>query len=348
MKFGSRALLGLMAAALLWWAPALDAANVTELATKYQGKDREQKLLAEAKKEGKLVWYTSMAGTNYKALAKAFGEKYGIQVEAFRGSSKRLLPRVFGEAESGRHIFDVLETTPPTLMIVRDAKLLAPYTSPRLSTYPDVARHSAGKGVVYWATDRESYMSLTYNKKAVPAGAVPRGFGDLSNPALKGKIGLATTSSGKRAIGALIHIKGKEFADSLKSQGISLHAVSGRALLDMVVSGEVGVSFSTFRNHAVTAIAKGAPIEWLPLEVVVANAGGFAISRNAPHPHAALLMADFVLGPEGQKILQEHHNGSAWKDPGFKRWYPEAGMTREQYLNTEKRWNKTLTTIGRK
>ena len=116
----------------------------------------------------------------------------------------------------------------------------------------------------------------------------------------------------------------------------------------MVVSGEVGVSFSTFRNHAVTAIAKGAPIEWLPLEAVVANAGGFAISRNAPHPHAALLMADFVLGPEGQKILQEHHNGSAWKDPGFKRWYPEAGMTREQYLKTEKGWNKTLTTIGRK
>ena len=348
MRYVSRTLLGLMVAAVLAWAPALNAANVTELAAKYQGKDREQKLLAEAKKEGKLVWYTSMAGTNYKALAKAFGDKYGIQVEAFRGSSKRLLPRVFGEAESGRHIFDVLETTPPTLMIVRDAKLLAPYTSPRLSTYPDVARHSAGKGLVYWATDRESYMSLTYNKKAIPADAVPRSFGDLSNPALKGKIGLATTSSGKRAIGALIHIKGKEFAESLKGQGISLHAVSGRALLDMVVSGEVGVSFSTFRNHAVTAIAKGAPIEWLPLEAVVANAGGFAISKNAPHPHAALLMADFVLGPEGQKILQEHHNGSAWKDPGFKRWYPEAGMTREQYLKTEKGWNKTLTTIGRK
>lgn len=347
MKYGSRALLGLVVAALLSWTPALNAADVTEL-SKYQGKDREQKLLAEARKEGNLVWYTSMAGTNYKALAKAFQEKYGIPVEAFRGSSKRLLPRIFGEAESGRHIFDVLETTPPTLSIVRDANLLAPYTSPRLSNYPDIAKHVAGKGLVYWATDRESYMSVTYNKKAIPAEAVPKGFGGLLHPALKGKIGLATTSSGKRAIGAVIQVKGEEFVDKLKVQEVSLHAVSGRALLDLVVSGEVGLSFSTFRSHAVTAIAKGAPIEWRPMEIVVANAGGFAISKNAPHPHAALLMADFVLGPEGQKILEEHHSGSAWKDPGFKRWYPEAGMTNKQYLKVEKGWNAKMVAIGRR
>lgn len=314
----------------------------------YTGPDYEKMLLEGAKKEGKLVWYTSMAGTNYKALAKAFEAKYGVQVEAFRGSSKRLLPRIFGEAESGRHIFDVLETTPPNLMIVRDAKLLGGYASPRLSTYPDFAKQTAGKGLVYWATDRESYMSLTYNKKAIPADAVPRSYGDLLNPALKGKIGLATTTSGNRAIGALIHVKGEEFADKLKDQEVSLHAVSGRALLDLVVSGEVGVSFSTYRNHAVTAVAKGAPIEWLPLEIVVANAGGFAISGNAPHPNAALLMADFVLGPEGQKILQDHHNGSAWKDPGFKRWYPEGGMTRERYLKVDAGWKKKLNFIGRK
>ena len=233
-------------------------------------------------------------------------------------------------------------------MIVRDAKLLAPYTSPRLSAYPDVAKHAAAKGLVYWATDRESYMSLTYNKKAIPADAVPRNFGGLLHPALKGKIGLATTSSGKRAIGVAIKVKGEEFVEKLKAQQVSLHAVSGRALLDLVVSGEVGVSFSTFRSHAVTAIAKGAPIEWLPMELVVANAGGFAVSKSARHPHAALLMADFVLGPEGQKILQEHHSGSAWKDPGFKRWYPEGGMSREQYLKTEKGWNKKMTALGRK
>lgn len=331
------------------WAPGVLAADVTELSKTYTGPDREQKLLAGAKKHGgKLVWYTSMAGTNYKALAKAFTKKYGIEVEAFRGSSKRILPRIFGEAESGRHIFDILETTPPTLMIVRDEKLLAPYTSPQLKDYPDLAKHKAGDGLLYWATDRESYMGLTYNKKAIPADAIPKGFGDLANPKLKGKIGIATTTSGSRAIGAINEVMGEEFTDKLKAQDVSLHSVSGRALLDLVVSGEVGVSPSTYRNHAVTAIAKGAPIEWLPMEIVVANAGGVAISKNSPNPHAALLMADFIFGPEGQKILQDHHNGSAWKDPGFKRWYPEAGMDREPYLKKEAAWKKQLRAIGQK
>lgn len=326
---------------------AVEAADVTEI-SKYSGQDREQKLREQAKKENKLVWYTSMAGTNYKAVAKAFHKKYGIEVETFRGSSKRLIPRILGEAESGRHIFDILETTPPTLMIVRDSKILAPYMSPRLSGYPDIAKHSAGKGLIYWATDRESYMGLAWNKNAIPAEAVPKDFGGLMNPELKGKIGFATTATGARAIGALLKAKGGEFVDGLKAQNISLHAVSGRALLDLVVSGEVGVSPTTYRNHAVTAIAKGAPIEWRPMELVVANAGGFAISAAAPHPHAALLMADFILGPEGQKILQEHHNGSAWKNPGFTRWYPEAGMTREQYLKTEKKWKDKLRELGKK
>jgi len=348
MRPGLIALLGTVLVSATLWAQVLYAADVTEV-SKYTGKDREQKLLEGAKKEGgKLVWYTSMAGTNYKALAKAFQNKYGIEVEAFRGSSKRILPRIFGEAESGRHIFDILETTPPTLMIVRDAKLLAPYTSPQLSSYPEIAKHMADNELVYWGTDRESYMGLAYNKKAIPASAIPRDFGGLLNPALKGKIGIATTTSGSRAIGAIIKAKGDEFVDKLKAQDVSLHAVSGRAIFDLVVSGEVGVSPSTYRNHAVTAIAKGAPVEWLPMEVVVANAGGVAISKNAPHAHAALLMADFIYGPEGQKILQEHHNGSAWKDPGFKRWYPEAGMNREQYLKMEDGWKKKLREIGQK
>ena len=38
----------------------------------YTGADREQRLLAGAKTEGKVVWYTSLAGSSYKELAKGF------------------------------------------------------------------------------------------------------------------------------------------------------------------------------------------------------------------------------------------------------------------------------------
>src|SRR4029434_10185079 len=59
--------------------------SIAELAT-YTGADREQMLAAGAKKEGKIVWYTALAGNSYRELAKAFEAKYGVQVESYRGT----------------------------------------------------------------------------------------------------------------------------------------------------------------------------------------------------------------------------------------------------------------------
>ena len=93
---------------------------------------------------------------------------------------------------------------------------------------------------------------------------------------------------------------------------------------------------------------KGAPIDWVAMEAVPTNAGATAILYRAPHPHGALLLADYILGPEGQKILEDLQFGSPAKDFGFKRWYPEQGLSSYEYANTIKRWNKVLLQISRK
>jgi iron(III) transport system substrate-binding protein len=116
----------------------------------------------------------------------------------------------------------------------------------------------------------------------------------------------------------------------------------------MVISGEVGVSPSTFRNHVEVSLKVGAPIEWIPMDVVPSNSGSTAVSVKAPHPHAALLMADFILGPGGQKVLEEYEYGSPIKDYGFKRWYPEQGLSAEQIDKLEERWRNTLRDLTRR
>ena len=63
------------------------SSTLEELAA-YNGPDREQQLVNGAKKEGKVVWYTAMAGGSYKDLARAFEARYGIPVEAYRGASR--------------------------------------------------------------------------------------------------------------------------------------------------------------------------------------------------------------------------------------------------------------------
>jgi iron(III) transport system substrate-binding protein len=201
---------------------------------------------------------------------------------------------------------------------------------------------------VYWAIDRESHIGLAYNKNSIPANLVPKNYDGLLRPELKGKIGFAGSDTGVTVVGAMLKFKGEEYFKKLNEQNPAVHNVSGRALLDMVISGEVGVSPTTFRNHAEVSLKANAPIEWLPMEIVPSNSGSTAVSANAPHPHAALLLADFILGPGGQKVLEQYEYGSPIKDYGFKRWYPEQGLTTEQYEKLDELWNKKLRELTRR
>ncbi|MEA3071290.1 MAG: iron(III) transport system substrate-binding protein, partial [Alphaproteobacteria bacterium] len=59
----------------------------------YHGADREQNLIAQARKEGTLALYTSMATTESGPLSQAFEKKYGIKVQLWRALSENVLQR---------------------------------------------------------------------------------------------------------------------------------------------------------------------------------------------------------------------------------------------------------------
>ena len=321
--------------------------SLAELAA-YTGTDREQRLIAGAKSEGKVTWYTSLAGSSYKDLASGFEKKYGIKIESYRAASTDIMTKVTAEAQAKQIIADVIETTLPTLRFLRESKLLIPYTSVHLAKYPAHAKENAGKNLVYWGIDRETYMGVGYNTNLIPAALVPKNYGDLLKPELKGKIGFVSNETGTRTLGAILKVKGEEFVKRLRVQDISLHNISGRAMADLVMSGEVALSPTIFRDHALEAKAKGAPIDWAAMEVVPTNAGGVVLVAQAPHAHAAVLLTDFLLGPEAAKILGDLEYGSVFKPVTYKLWYPEAGMSTAQYDQAAEKWDKLLRDIGRK
>jgi len=341
-------LLMILSAPITGSAQARKPMSVAELAA-YNKPDREKILYEGARKEGKLTWYTSLTGGPNTDMPRVFLQKYpGVAVEVYRGDSDALMSRIMQEAQAKRYIVDTLETTFPVLKVMQELKLLTPYFSPHLAAYPDEVKEKADKGLVYWSTDRESYIGLAYNTNSVQGDAIPKSFDDLLKPELRGKIGFNTTDTGARVIGAMLATKGAEFVQKLKGQQISLHPVSGRAILDMVISGELGVSPTTFLSHSRVSISKGAPIKWAPMDLVPTNAGGIALPANAPHPHAALLFGDFMLSPAGQKFLSNYGLDSALNKPAFKRYYAEAGMNAEKYEKENEKWEKLLREIGRK
>lgn len=347
-----RVFLMVVLAALGWVPSAFAQAGkvmaVAELAA-YSKPDREKMLYEGAKKDGKVTWYTSLTGGPNTDVPRVFLAKYpGVAVEVYRGDSDALMSRMMQEAQAKRHIVDTIETTFPVLKVMQELKLLTPYFSPHLASYPDDVKEKAEKGLVYWATDRESYIGLAYNTNSVQGNAIPKNFEDLLKPELRGKIGFATTDTGSRVIGAMLAAKGVEFVQKLKVQQISLHPVSGRAILDLVISGELGASPTVFLSHSRVSIGKGAPIKWVAMDLVPSNAGGVAFPANAPHPHAALLFGDFLLSPEGQKFLGKYGLDSALNKPPFKRYYAEAGLTVEKYEKENEKWEKLLKDIGKK
>jgi iron(III) transport system substrate-binding protein len=336
---------------LLFSAPSAWAQSKMSLAqlAAYNKPDRERILYAGAKAEGKVMWYTSLAGGSYKALAAAFEAKYpGLKVEAYRGTRQELGARIFAEAQAKRPIADTIESTLPLLKFMRDNNLLVPYYFSAQAKYPDNVKEKGPKGLYFWAIDRESHIGLAYNKNSIPESIAPKSYEGLLHPELKDKIGFAGSDTGVTVVGAILKLKGEEFLRKLRMQNPAVHNVSGRALLDLVISGEIGVSPTTFRNHVEVSLKANAPIAWRPMEIVPANSGSTAVSAQAPHPHAALLLADFILNEGGQKILEEYEYGSPLKDYGFKRWYPEQGLSTEQIEQLEERWRKELRALSRK
>ena len=285
------------------WSQSAKPATLTDLA-KYTGTDRARLLYEGAKNEGKFSWYTSLIAN--KEIVKIFESKYpGVKVEAYRASGTQLATRVLAEAQSKRYLGDVIETSPPGLMVLRDSQLLLPYTSPYLAEYPEAAKQKATGGLVYWTTDRESYIGVGYNKNVLPAAAIPKNFDDLLKPALKGKMAISNDDVSARFIGAMIKSKGEGYIKKLKEQEITVHALNGPGFNELIVSGEVPISFSAIHSNIGHSGDKGAPVAWVPMDLVAAISGGAAIFSHAQHPYGALLMVDFFLSPDGQKMLIE-------------------------------------------
>lgn len=323
-------------------------ATLAELA-RYRGADREKILYEGAKKEGSFTWYTSLVP--HKDIGKVFMTKYpGVSIDIYRADGVVLASRIMAETQARRHLMDAIETTPPPLMPLRDAKMLMPFYSPYLVNYPEVAKEKADGELVWWSTDRESLIGVGYNKNTFPAANLPKRFDDLLKPALKGIMGVANNETGARMIGGMIKARGEEFVRKLKEQEARPHATSAAGLADLIIRGEVPISFTMVQtNLTQPAATRNAPVGWVPMELVPVNAGSAAVSANAQRPHAALLFVDFLLSPEGQKMYGEKlYYTSATAKVSYEKWYPDKGLTTAEYEERADKWLKLLREISRK
>src|SRR6266403_3238349 len=282
------------------------AATVEEIALMNRA-DRQKVLVEGAKKEGKVPWYTTLIVDQVvRPVKDAFEKEYPfLQVEFFRGNAERLVQKMLAEYQAKRYDVDIIDgTVSPTM--VRRANLLQRFYSPMLAEYPADLKDAQG----FWGTTNLYFFATGYNTRMVKPNEVPKTYEDLLNPRWKGQM-MWSTSRGSGApmfIGNILQTmgqeKGKAYLQRLKTQNVAKTTASNRQLLDLVIAGEYPLALHIFNHHAHISKIAGAPVDWYALEPASATINTISPVTRSPHPHATMLLIDFILSEKGQKVFQ--------------------------------------------
>ena len=259
-----------------------------------------------AKKEGKVVWYTSLAVPSAEKVAKLFEAAYpGIKVEVHRTGSQRILQRVMQELSANIKNVDVIHTSDAGhYVLLKDKKLLMKYSPAGAEALAAGFKDRDG----YWYGLRATVNVIAYNTKIVSAADAPKTWKDLLAPKWKGK--LVTAHPGYSGVIsthvlALVHGLGWDYFKQLGQQSVMI-VQSAVDPSGVVASGErpVAVNGGDYTFYQVKK--QGNPVEIVyPKDGVPLVVSPTAIAAFAPHPNAAKLFTDFTFTRQLQQVLAD-------------------------------------------
>ena len=277
----------------------------------YARAQSEADLIAGAKKEAKVVFWSSMRIEDSRALAAGFEARYPfIKVDIFRAGGEQIVNRAMAEHMAGKTTYDVLNAF--ALKVLQNKGLLQPYAAPEATHYPTGFKDPQN----YWVSLYSGYNVIGYNTKLVSKADAPKNWDDLLNPRWKGKLGMDDEEYFWHA-GMLKHWgeeKGKKYMEALSRQGLQFR--NGHALLaDLLSIGEFPAAVVVYPDHIETMKAKGQTVEWVKTsDPILVNLAPVGVAAKAPQPNAAKLLMNYSISKEGQDILQKARRASARHD----------------------------------
>ena len=245
-----------------------------------------KKLVAQAKKEGSVTIYSVQSPTGLQDAANAFKAKYGISVTVNRNVDAVLFSQINAEEGAHKPIADIWVPSPKRF----DRK-----------TYLVSKAFILGSAV----------LGMTWNTQAYHGSIT--GVDDFTKPEFKGKIGVPDARVSQSFMDWYLWAEakyGKSILQKLAAQNPKIYP-SVLPMTQSVASGELAGA-PCGSGTAVDLKGQGAPVDYKVLKDNW-NAPYFGmILKQAPHPAAAQLLADFLISPEGQK----------YADHGFGADYP--------------------------
>ena len=258
-----------------------------------------------AKKEGEVTWYVAnLDARNAEAAGRVFTAKYGIKVNVVRAPSQTMFQRLSQDLSQNVQNADVFGSVDVgNFVTLKQNGSLATYWPENAKQLLPAFQNLDPDGTFHAML--ASALIIAYNSEKVRAEEAPKTWTELLDPKWNGKIALGHPAfsgfAGNWA--AQMHkLYGKSYFERLEK----LKPQVGRSLFDavnLVASGERLLVASPLAPILETA-DKGKPLAInYPTDGAILVATPAAVVKNAPHPNAARLFMEFLLGPEFNEIL---------------------------------------------
>jgi len=278
--------------------------------------DEWKKIIEAAKKEGKIVAGGPPTAILRQKYKETFEKRFAVELELVSAPGPQNAGRATAEFKAGVRYFDVLHGGSGTLEPLVYDNVLAPFSDYMI--LPEVKDPRQWWGGHMWEdnvkTNRFIYSFSAdfstppfYNTDLVKPGELSS-YEDFLLPKWKGKIGFfepRIPSAGQGLWGFLMKIKGKEFLQKLAEQNLFISR-DGKQIADALAKGTLAVGLGVSQRFVDPYIKTGLPIK--PLMSIKEGMGGsngfgtVAVMKNAPHPNAAKVYINWLLGKEGQDL----------------------------------------------
>jgi iron(III) transport system substrate-binding protein len=286
--------------AALWWCGPVLAADAVDVEA--------------AKKEGKVIWYTSTPIEDAQRIVDLFQKETGIKVEMFRSGGSAILRRFQQETSAGRIAVDVITHSDPSAADTLSKKgLFVPFKPKNFEKIPDAAKDKDGNHIA----QRLNLMTIYLRNDKVPRSEEPKTWSDLLDPKYKGK--MVTTDPSFTAlqvsvVGMMAKLRGWDFYEKLRQNDVMI-VQGNQQVSDMLKRGERVIAAGALDSYAADDRRDGHPIRTLyPADGVFVIPSPTSVVKGAPDPNAAKLFAEFMIGDAVQNMFPAQGGYAARSD----------------------------------
>jgi iron(III) transport system substrate-binding protein len=256
-------------------------------------------LLAAARKEGKVTFYSSINEQEGLPLLKIFEEATGIQTEYVRNSDSGLLSRILVESRAGKQSWDVIQTTAVNKM---PQELLATFEVPEAKFLEPNAIDPAKK----WYGVYANYNAPAYNTNRIKPSDLPKTYEEFAQKKeWAGRV--AIDYSDNEWLAAIYRhygeAKGRRLVQDMVTNLKPVVVKGHLALARSVGAGEYDIALNNYLNLTLNVMLSKGPTNYWLIDPIAVFYGQIGVNAKAPNPNGARLLSNFFMSVEGQRAL---------------------------------------------